>query len=80
MGVPFVIGQVSTLQPISCHSRSSMSVVREGAASEMCRFNSSMSLGKRGTYSESLLCPHKNKSHGGKPGHLRGHLMKGQSA
>jgi len=80
MCVPFVTGQVSMLKPISCHSRSSVSVVREAAASEMCRLNSSMSFGKCGTYSEFLFFPHKNKSRGVRPGHLRGHFMKGQSA
>ena len=46
MRIPFVTGRVWMLQPVSCYSHSSMSAVTEAAASEMCLFNSSMSLGK----------------------------------
>jgi hypothetical protein len=67
---PFFTRQTSNLYSISCHTRSSMSAVRDAAASEMRRFNSSMSLGKGGTYTKSLMSPYKKKSQGVRSGYF----------
>jgi hypothetical protein len=54
-----------------------MSAVKDAAASEMRRFNLSMSFGKGGTYTKSLMCPHKKKLQVARSGELGGHFIKG---
>jgi hypothetical protein len=77
---PFVTRQTSILCCIPCQTRSSMSAVTDEAASEMRRFNSSMSVGKGGTYTKPLMYPHKKKSQSVRSGDLGGHFIKGESA
>jgi hypothetical protein len=77
MYAPFVMQQMSILYSISCHTHSSMSAVTDAAASKMCCFNSSMSLGKG---RKSLMCAHKKKSQGVRSGDLGSHFIKGESA
>jgi hypothetical protein len=76
MYAPSVTRQTSILYSISYHNRSSMSAVTDAAASEMRRFNSSMSLGEGNTYTKSLMCSHKKKSQGVRSSDIAGFIFR----
>ena len=79
MCAPFVTPQTLILCFISCHSHSSMSAVTDAAATRMCRLNSSVSLGKGGTYTKPVTCPHERRSHGVGSWDIGGHFIRGES-